>query len=194
VRRISVKEARALVTSFHYLGKTRFRASYCFGIFCGLTECILGCIVYHSVSALETVVGAFGLSRTEHAGFWEIGRLVLRPEFNGSNLCSRLISQSIKQLRRITSVRAVITYAEAPRHTGAVYIASNFAYYGLSAAKNDFYVFGKKQERGRTRGVAGGVWRPRPRKHRFLRVIDPDLIVKWPITSPKDRSALDLVS
>jgi GNAT superfamily N-acetyltransferase len=138
------------------------------------------------------VVGAFGLSRGEHAGFWEIGRLVLKPDFNGANLGSQLISQSIKQLRRIAKVRAIITYAEAPRHTGAVYVASGFVYYGLSAAKNDFYVFGKKQERGKTTGVVGGEWRPRPIKHRFMRVLDASLNVKWQRISHKNRDLVNI--
>lgn len=177
VKQIPFADARALVTEFHYLGKTKFRASFCFG--CFLDNHLAGAIVFYSVSALETIVGAFGLPRTESKGVYEIGRLVLRPEFNGKNIGSFLISRSIKMLAKLTLLRAIITYAEAPRHTGAIYRASNFRYCGLAAAKNDFFVYGVKQERGKTKGVAGGQWRPRPRKHRFVRVLDSSLVLKW---------------
>ena len=177
VRKISLQEMRSLVEPFHYLGKKRFRASFCFGLF--IEGVLMGGIAFHGISAPETAVGAFGLLRTEQDGLWEIGRLVLRPEGNGSNLGSFLIGKSIKFLRKETAVRAIITYAESPRHNGGVYRASNFSYCGLSNAKNDFYVNGIKQERGKTKGVAGGEWRPRPRKHRFVMIFDSTLSLRW---------------
>src|SRR5579859_4307383 len=170
VRRISLQEMRSLVEPFHYLGKKRFRASFCFGLF--MDSILVGGIAFHGISAPETAVGAFGLQRTEQDGLWEIGRLVLRPESNGKNLGSFLIGRAIKLLKKETTVRAVITYAEAPRHNGGVYRASNFTYCGLSNPKCDFYVYGVKQERGKTKGIVGGEWRPRPRKHRFVMVFD----------------------
>lgn len=177
VREISLQEMRSLVELFHYLGKKRFRASYCFGLY--VNNILVGGIAFHGISAPETAVGAFGLQRTEQSGLWEIGRLVLRPESNGKNLGSFLIAVAIKLLKKKTSVRAIITYAESPRHNGGVYRASNFIYCGLSNPKKDFYVNGVKQERGKTKGVIGGEWRQRPRKHRFVMVFDSTLKLRW---------------
>jgi GNAT superfamily N-acetyltransferase len=177
VRRITVQELRPLVKEFHYLGLKPFRASFCFGLF--VNNALLGGIAFHGLSAPETAVGALGLHRTDQSGLWEIGRLVLRPEANGQNLGSFLIAKSIKLLRQQAHVRAIITYAEAPRHNGGVYRAANFNYCGLTSAKNDFYVNGVKKERGATRGVVGGAWKPRPRKHRFIMLFDNALLLKW---------------
>lgn len=179
VREISLQEVRNLVEKFHYLGNKKFRASFCFGLF--VSETLVGAIVFHGISAPETAVGAFGLERTAQKGLWEIGRLVLRPEANGGNLGSFFISKSIKMLKKFVDVRAIITYAESPRHNGGIYRASNFMYCGLTKPKNDFYVNGIKKERGKTKGVANGEWRPRPPKHRFVMIFDSNLKLKWPI-------------
>jgi hypothetical protein len=168
---------RPLVEKFHYLGEKRFRSSYCFGLF--VNGELLGAIAFHGISAWETLKGAFGLGKYDQEGFWEIGRLVLHPTLNGQNFGSFFIGRSIKILKKETKVRAIITYAEAPRHNGGIYKASNFVYCGLSKAKNDFYVNGVKKERGKTTGVAGGEWKPRPRKHRFIMVFDTALELKW---------------
>ena len=184
IKKISHAELKKLVTKFHYLGEKAFRASFCYGLF--IDGKLSGGIVYHGISAPETAVGAFGLSRTEQSGLWEIGRLVLIPEINGKNFGSFLISRSLKMLIKETTVKAVITYAEAPRHNGGIYRASNFIYCGLTTPKKDFYINGVKKERGITKGVIGGEWRPRPQKHRFVRIFDPTLHLKWNIETKKE--------
>jgi GNAT superfamily N-acetyltransferase len=184
IKKISHAELKKLVTEFHYLGGKAFRASFCYGLF--IDGKLSGGIVYHGISAPETAVGAFGLSRTEQSGLWEIGRLVLIPEINGKNFGSFLISRSLKMLIKETTVRAIITYAEAPRHNGGIYRASNFIYCGLTTPKKDFYINGVKKERGITKGVIGGEWRPRPQKHRFVRIFDPTLNLKWNIETKKE--------
>jgi GNAT superfamily N-acetyltransferase len=171
-------EMKFLVKKFHYLGKKPFRASYSYGLF--INNYLIGAMCFHCISAPETAVGAFGLERTDQKGLWEIGRLVIRPEFNGKNYGSFLISHSIKLLRKKTNVRAIITYAESPRHNGGIYRASNFTYCGLTSPKSDFFVNGKIQERGTTKDI-DGEWRPRPIKHRFVKLFDSDLNLKWPV-------------
>lgn len=177
VRRITTAEAKSLVAEYHYLGKKPFRCSLAYGIINGAS--IEGAAIFHGVSAPETVVGAFGLSRADQQGFWELGRLVLEPILNGGNWGTWFLSRAIKQLRKAAGVRAIISYADSSRHVGAIYQSASFTYCGLSTAKKDFYVDGRLQERGKTKGV-DGVWLPRPRKHRYIKVFDHKLNLKWP--------------
>jgi len=68
-------------------------------------------------------------------------------------------------------------------HSGKVYQALGFKYYGLSAPKKDFWyelddgTF-KKHSRGPTKGIKGE-WRDRSRKHRYLKIYDKSFSVKW---------------
>ena len=185
VRPIPPNEAKVLVNKYHYLGKKAFRHSFCFGIF--ENQDFIGAIVFHGVSAPETVVGAFGLERNQQEGIFEIGRLVLRPDYNGKNFGSMLVGRSIKQLRKLTNVRAIITYADSTFHNGAVYQACNFTYCGMSTAKKDFWVNGKIQERGKTKGQEGE-WKPRPQKHRYIMIFDKALSLKWSVLAYPKRN------
>ena len=185
VRPIPPNEAKVLVNKYHYLGKKAFRHSFCFGIF--ENQDFIGAIVFHGVSAPETVVGAFGLERNQQEGIFEIGRLVLRPDCNGKNFGSMLVGRSIKQLRKLTNVRAIITYADSTFHNGAVYQACNFTYCGMSAVKKDFWVNGKIQERGKTKGQEGE-WKPRPQKHRYIMIFDKALSLKWSVLAYPKRN------
>ena len=178
IKQITIGEAKELIKKYHYLGSKPFRCSYAFGLF--LNGNFSGAIVFHGISAPETMVGAFGLPRNQQQGFWEIGRLVLLPTENGKNYGSKLISIGIKLLQKETLVRAVVSYADSTYHNGAVYQASNFTYCGLTSPKADFYVNGKIKERGKTKGVIGE-WKPRPRKHRYIRILDKSLNLKWPV-------------
>ena len=119
----------------------------------------------------------------EQRGFWELGRFALDNEHHGRNMASWFLSRCIKQLRKDTQVRALISYADSEIHNGGLYAAVNFKYYGLTAPKKDFWVklddgTYKKQSRGGTKGV-DGEWRPRSRKHRYLLVFDKSLTVQW---------------
>jgi GNAT superfamily N-acetyltransferase len=177
VNQITKLQAKSLIEKFHYLGEKGFRCEVAFGLF--EDSDFIGVAVFHGPSAPETVVGAFGLSRADQNGIYELGRLVLLPDRNGKNYGSMLIGRSIKLLRKLKPVRAVITYAESTRHYGAVYQATNFIYCGTSTPKKDFYLAdGTKQERGKTKGVAGS-WVNRPLKHRYVMLFDKTLNLKW---------------
>lgn len=176
VRPIHPKEAKIMVSKYHYLGKKAFCHSFCFGIF--ENQEFIGAIVFHGVSAPETVVSAFGLERNQQEGIFEIGRLVLRSDCNGKNFGSMLVGRSIKQLRKLTNTRAIITYADSTFHNGAVYQACNFTYCGMSAIKKDFWVNNKRQERGKTKGLEG-FWQLRSQKHRYIMIFDKSLSLKW---------------
>lgn len=180
VKECSLDVAKTLVKAYHYLGGKGFRKSICFGLYDNLINEFIGVAVFHGVSAPETVVGAFGLNRDEQEGIWELGRLVLKSEFNGKNFGSFLVGRSLRLLKRTRNVRAVISYASADKHLGYIYQATNWTYCGMTSKKKDFWVNGKKQERGKTKGV-DGVWVGRPRKHRYIMLYDKTLSLKWEV-------------
>ena len=179
IKIISKKEAKDLISAYHYLWDKGFRSGKNFGLF--LCDELIGCAVYHSVSAPETVVGAFGLDRCQQDGFLELGRLVLKPEYNGGNLGSILVGRSLRELKK-DKIKAVISYASSDIHVGYIYQATNWGYYGTTDQKKDFFAdLGgvlSKQERGRTKGVAG-VWVNRPIKHRYMFIFDKGLRPLW---------------
>ena len=175
-RKITYKEAYSLVSEFHYLGKTRFIGQFCFGYLDD--NQLQAAVVYSPLSVPETPVGAFGLSRGHYDYLVEMSRMVMHPDLNGKNLGSQLIAFSLRELKKV-GIKAVITYADSSRHVGAVYQAANFTYYGLSAAKKDFYLEnGEKVTRGKVKGLKGQ-WRDRPQKHRYVYVLDKSLKVIW---------------
>ena len=183
IRRITKDEASSLLNPYHYLTKESkgFRSGYNYGAFVnGKLEAVC---IFHNPSVPELVKGCFGLERNEQTGIFELGRLVKNPNADGSIILSQVVALAIKELKRETNVRAILSYADSRFHTGYIYQAINFGYYGLSAKKADFwfeledgsYV---KHTRGKVKG-AKGEWRPRPQKHRYLMVYDKKLIPSW---------------
>lgn len=183
INHINRKTSEDFLKSRHYLalqGRS-FRSGRNFGLCLG--DELIGVAIFHGVSAGETIKGAFGLEKTEQAGFYELGRLALDADNNEKNLASWFLAQCIKLLRKETNVRAIITYADSSLHYGSIYQALNFKYYGLTTKKKDFYVKQedgsyKLQTRGKTVGV-DGEWRPRTQKHRYMIVYDKSLTVRW---------------
>ena len=183
VERIEKKVCAEMLNKYHYLGKQgySFRSGHNFGLFYG--DVLIGVAVFHTVSAPETVQGCFGLGRTEQQGIWELGRLAIHPDYNGKNYTSWFLARAIKQLKKATEVRALISYADTDYHCGYIYQATNFKYYGMTKKKHDFwrkrpdgtYV---KQSRGKTKGIEGE-WRDRTRKHRYMLIFDKKLKSNW---------------
>lgn len=160
---IPKRVALSCMERWHYLRGKNFIASFSFGVF--YNTCLYGCISFGPPSAWETVYGIFG--NKDQGGIFEIKRLAL-SDLLPKNSESRVISIGIKLLRKSTTVRAIITYADsAVGHTGTIYRATNFTYLGLTAPKKDFWVNGKIQERGKTHGI-DGQWKPRSQKHKFI--------------------------
>ena len=58
------------------------------------------------------------------------------------NITSFFLSSSIRLLKKIENVVALLTYADSDYHTGYIYQAFNFKYYGLTSPKKDFFYFG----------------------------------------------------
>ena len=89
------------------------------------------------------------------------------------------VARCIKQLRKDAEVRAIISYADSNHHTGTIYRACNFKYYGLTDARKDFYFAdGTKHSRGSVKGKEGE-WKDRSRKHRYVMIFDKNLKCLW---------------
>lgn len=184
IKNVARKDCAEFLKKYHYMSKQGcvFRCGYNYGLY-DEGDKLVGVCIFHSISAGETIVGCFGLDKKDQAGFWELGRLALDDEHHGNNTLSWFLSQCIKRLRKDTYVRAILSYADSEYHHGGIYQATNFKYYGLTAKKKDFWILKddgtyKKQGRGSTIGKEGE-WRDRSRKHRYLKVFDKSLTVKW---------------
>jgi hypothetical protein len=185
VKRISKEQAGTILLKYHYLSgiSKGFKSGHNYG--CFKENELVGVAIFTGFPVPELAKGMFGLERTEQEGLFELSRLCLEPNIQKTehNLASWFLSKSIKMLRKEVNVRALLSYADEAYHSGVVYKASNFKYYGLSSPKKDFYIKQSddtfiKHSRGKVSGVLGE-WRQRTRKHRFVIVYDKYLKIKW---------------
>lgn len=190
IDRVDKNTCKPLLYEHHYLKDESkdFKSGYNYGLFrntdwdCPLNigGCLAVCI-FTGLPVPEIAKGAFGLERDEQDGLFELSRLCVDPELQKEeyNITSWFVSRCIKKFRKDTNVRSILSYADSAHHSGIIYRACNFKYYGLSATKKDFYYEdGTKHSRGSVKGVAGE-WRDRSRKHRYLMVFDKTLNVLW---------------
>jgi len=189
IDRVGKDEVKNLLYTHHYLKDESkdFKSGYNYGLFKSsvsnilhIGDCLAACI-FTKIPVPEIAVGAFGLERNEQEGLYELSRLCVHPEVQKEeyNITSWFVSRCIKRFRKDATVRAVLSYADSNHHSGIIYRACNFQYYGLTDAKKDFYYAdGTKHSRGSTKGV-DGEWRDRSRKHRYLMVFDKKLNVLW---------------
>lgn len=157
-----------------FLGKVEY------GLFTSDNQ-FVGVVVFAGISVIETLIGAFeGFGRfSDQSGFWELTRLAMDDNNKEKNLTSWFVARAIKKLRAEHCVRAIISYADSQYHSGYIYQALSFKYYGLAPAKCDFFEGGVRHVwRGSVKGLKGE-WRPRSRKHRYMLVYDKTLSVKW---------------
>ena len=189
IDRVSKSEAAELLLRFHYLkdvSKT-FKSGYNYGLYKNNDFCplniggIQGVCIFTGLPVPEIAKGAFGLERHEQQGLFELSRLCIHPSTQQSeyNITSWFVSKAIRRLRKETSVRGIISYADSDHHAGTIYRACNFRYCGLSEPKKDFYFAdGTKHSRGSVRG-SEGEWRDRSRKHRYVMMFDKNLKLLW---------------
>jgi hypothetical protein len=189
IQRVSKSEAAELLLRFHYLkdfSKT-FKSGWNYGLFKKNDFCplniggIQGVIIFTGLPVPEVAQGAFGLGRHEQQGLFELSRLCIHPDTQSAehNITSWFVSRAIKQLRKDTEVKAIISYADSDFHFGTVYRALNFKYCGLTDPKKDFYYAdGTKHSRGKIKG-AEGEWKDRSRKHRYVMIFDKNLKLLW---------------
>ena len=189
IDRVNKSDAADLLLRFHYLkdiSKT-FKSGYNYGLYKNNEFCplniggIQGVCIFTGLPVPEIAKGAFGLERNEQEGLFELSRLCIHPDTQQEeyNITSWFVSRAIKQLRKDTKVRAIISYADSEHHGGTIYRACNFRYCGLSDPKKDFYFSdGTKHSRGKI-GDAEGEWRDRSRKHRYVMTFDKSLELLW---------------
>jgi len=185
IDKVSKREAEELLLQYHYLKdiSKSFKSGYNYGLFLKNDFCplkiggLLGVCIFTGLPVPEIAKGAFGLKRNEQEGLFELSRLCIHPEIQGTehNITSWFVSRAIRQLRKDTEVKAIISYADSDFHSGTIYRACNFKYCGLSDPKKDFYYAdGTKHSRGKVKGAAGE-WKERSRKHRYVMIFDKKL-------------------
>lgn len=169
--RFEVIEPRTAAIAYrrwHYLGGAGFLSQINFGAyFDGELE---GAISYGPLSAPE-MKGYW--DRQTQFGWYEIKRLAMSQRCP-RNSESRFIGRTISLLRKRCLVNGIVTYADSGAgHTGIIYKASGFQYMGLTSPKTDFWIGDMNigQRRGGIKGKVGE-WRPRSRKHLFIKIFD----------------------
>ena len=191
IDKVSKKEAEELLLKYHYLKdiSKSFKSGYNYGLFQKNDFCplkiggLLGVCIFTGLPVPEIAKGAFGLERHEQQGLFELSRLCIEPNTQSReyNITSWFVSRSIKQLRKDTEVKSIISYADSDYHSGTIYRACNFSYRGKTDSKKDFYYAdGTKHSRGKVKGLEGE-WKERSRKHRFVIIFDKELKnkIKW---------------
>jgi hypothetical protein len=186
---VTKQQAADILLKFHYLKDISkgFKSGFNVGLFDN--EELVGVCIFTGFPVPELVTGMFGLPRENQEGFFELSRLCLTPEIQKQehNLASWFVSRSIRLLRKEKSVKAILSYADSTFHSGTVYKACNFKYYGLTEAKKDFFIKQPdgsfiKHSRGKVKGIEGE-WRDRSVKHRYVLVYDKNLDIKWKDTN-----------
>jgi hypothetical protein len=184
IDKISRNTSKKLLDEYHYLHENgNFRSGINFGLFEIDTKMLIGVCVFHTVSAKEIVKGCFAIQSYKLDGFMELGRLCINPHKHEKNITSFFLSNSIKLLCKIKNVVALLTYADSDYHTGYIYQACNFKYYGLTSQKKDFFIYQndgsyKKLQRGKCKHLTGE-WRYKSQKHRYMIIYDKKLKTIW---------------
>jgi hypothetical protein len=189
-------EVRDLLNTFHYLRHESkdFKVSpYSYGLYRNSVTDVLhiggciGCVIFTGLPVPEIAVGAFGLKRHEQEGLYELSRLCVHPDIQKEeyNITSWFVSRCIKKFRKDTEVKAILSYADSSHHSGIIYRATNFKYYGKTDSKSDFWIKQSdgsyiKHSRGPIKDLKGE-WRERSRKYRYLMIFDKELEkkLKW---------------
>ena len=189
IDKVTKKQAEDLLLKYHYLKDISkgFKSGWNYGLFKNNDFCPLnigglqGVCIFTGLPVPEIAKGAFGLERNEQQGLFELSRLCIEPSTQSCeyNITSWFVSRAIRQLRKDTEVKAIISYADSNHHTGTIYRACNFKYAGLTDPKKDFYFAdGTKHSRGKVKG-AEGEWKDRSRKHRYVMIFDKSLELLW---------------
>ncbi len=203
IDKVGKEEIKELLYTYHYLKDESkdFKSGTNYGLFRSSVSDILrvgGCMgacIFTGLPVPEIAVGAFGLQRHEQEGIYELSRLCIHPDIQKEeyNITSWFVSRCIKRFRKDANPRAIISYADASKHSGIIYRASNFSYRGMTDPKKDFWIKQSdgsfiKHSRGPTKGL-DGEWRERTRKHRFVLLFDKSLNIKWNEQEWKNDSA-----
>lgn len=151
VRRIDYEEANA---------RRMPCVQYAFGLF--EDSILVGVVTYGQPATPSISVGIAG--KENKWSVVELNRLVILPEYNGSNSASYLVSRSLKMLPPRTYV---VSYADwgGWGHVGYIYQATNFLYTGMTRERTDI-----SPESGHPRHYNKGETKriKRTAKHRYI--------------------------
>jgi hypothetical protein len=195
IDKVSKEEIKDLLYTYHYLKDESkdFKSGFNYALYRkSFTDVLrigspIAACVFTSFPVPELAVGAFGLQRNEQEGLYELSRLCVHPDVQKEeyNITSWFVSRCIKRFRKDTKVKAILSYADSNHHTGVIYRATNFRYFGTTDPKSDFWIEQPdgsyiKHSRGPTRSLKGE-WRERTRKHRYMIIFDKELEkrLKW---------------
>lgn len=166
IRLVNKRTACVAYRRWHYFGSKGFLASYNYGVY--FNDSLVGAISFGIPNARNVKE----LYTEDTQRYWlELTRFAL-SDACPKNSESRVISITIKFLKKLLpDLLGIITYADtAYNHTGIIYRASNFKYWGLTAQKTDLFINGKAV--GKLKNVKyselGGEWIKRSRKHLFV--------------------------
>lgn len=185
INKITKEEAKKILLKYHYLkDKSKsFKSGFNYGLF--KKDELVGVIIYTGFPVPELAKGMLGLERNQQEGLFELSRLCIHPEVQKveHNITSWFVSRSIKFLKKEINVRVILSYADSEYHTGTIYRACNFDYYGLTDSKKDFWIKQPdgnyiKHSRGKMKNLEGE-WRYRSQKHRYVLLFDKSLSIKW---------------
>ena len=125
---ISQKQAREVIAHGHYLGTYPGGTMLSFGVFSGSR--LSGALTLGAgpAQAHRMVEGARSGDCLALTRFWLSEEL---PQYSES----RVLGMALRSLRRHTSIKFLVTYADpAQGHVGTIYQATNWIYTGLSQA------------------------------------------------------------
>lgn len=170
LREISLGEAQRCYKKWHYLGNKGLMATWNIGVF---TDNNLWGAISLGVPNAKEIKGIYN-EKTQN-DWWEIKRLALSDDLP-KNSESRVIAIAVKLLKKFRKPKGIITYADSGvGHRGIIYKASGFTYLGLTAQKTDLFIDGKKiGKKGQYRRAIKGEkeeWKPRSRKHLYIKTL-----------------------
>ena len=197
IKEIDKTTSYNFVRKYHYLKDAKFFCVEAYGLFLKYNDVLVGCATYSLPQGIVALKSWFNLDNNTK-NIYELSRLCLLPQLNGTNATSYLLGNSIKILRQKNEelkrnykklgkifeqddwhCRAIITLACSERHVGSIYQVCNFKYYGLTKKASDFYrEDGKLNPRGKS-GSFKGVYLPRARKHRYAYILDNNLKINY---------------
>lgn len=136
VKKISYSETKPFILNIHYARRMPC-VQYAFGLFDD--EKLIGVCTFGQPASPWLCKGLAGEENRHNV--LELNRLVILPEYNGTNCASYLVSHSLKQLPRGTFI---VSYADYGGwgHVGYVYQATNFLYTGMTKPRTDKFAGG----------------------------------------------------
>lgn len=157
VERITYEDTKPFLLGIHYARRMPV-IQYTFGLF--ESDELVGVVTYGQPASPSLCKGIAGEENRKNV--LELNRLCFKPEFNGNNRASFLVSHSLKMLPNHTFV---VSYADTGwNHVGYVYQASNFYFSGTTKPRTDIYSEGHSRhyDKSETRR------QQRSAKHRYI--------------------------